>query len=393
MLGRESRLTRPAMHFHYFLGGSAADRQLSPAELELPFRISPAEEHPFFTLKDYFSALEEFITADRGRILREALAKQQPQQALTLEDFSEARLYSEKHGAFYHITRIVLCGLRENHEFAITTALAEAPMKTLTAEFHLLRELGNKKPGCFPEVYGLETLQRKTEGGTGEFRMLLGEWLTGFHEWHLGGPAPERINLWDSDSGHRYLSKAESFEILRQAATILTCCYDQGTFYQVYPWHHGAGDFVARSGAGREISVKLITARQYAPLVHFEQAREADLLVAAIHFLLNLAVRMRLDRRDGLGEPLWFDAWATDATVAGFFAGLAESSKKDRLKIGTAAGFLQLMQSFDVEELYDMHGSLLTIYRDEDEGDSRLIRKKLNDHAAELHRALQRFSL
>jgi hypothetical protein len=223
--------------------------------------------------------------------------------------------------------------------------------------------------------------------------MLLGEWLAGCHEWHLGGPAPERVNLWDSDSGHRYLSDAESFELLRQAATILTRCYDQESFCQVYPWHHGAGDFVARCGAGPEISVRLITARQYTPLVHFEQAGEGDRLVAAIHFLLNLAVRIRLDRRDGTGEPLWFDAWAAAATVAGFFAGLAESGENDRLKIGTVEGFLQLMQSFDAEELHDMHGSLLEIYRDEDEEDFRLIREKLASHAAELHSALEGFSL
>jgi hypothetical protein len=377
------------MHFRYFLGGSTATRELSAADLKLSFRVSPEEEHPFLTLKDYFSALEQFVAADNERILHRALAKLGTDPA----DFSEARLYSEKHGAFYHIARVVLCGFRENNEFAITTALTESSRKTLAGEYSLLRELGAGNPGCFPEVYGLENVRQKTAGGTGEYLMLLGEWLTGFYEWHLGGPAPERINLWNSDHGHRFLSAAESFELLRQAAAILTRCYDQESFCQVYPWHHGAGDFVARNDGGGEISVKLITVRQHAPLVHFEQAGEGDRLVAAIHFLLNLAVRMRLDRRDGVGEPLWFDAWAAAATVAGFFAGLAGSSEKGRLKIGTVEGFLQLMQSFDVEELHDMHGSLLEIYRDEDEDDYRLIRKKLPGHATELHAALQGFSL
>ena len=52
-----------------------------------------------------------------------------------------------------------------------------------------------------------------------------------------------------------------------------------------------------------------------------------------------------------------------------------------------------MLQSFDAAELRSMHASLLEVYRDEDEDDFRLIREKLDDHAAELHRALQQFSL
>ena len=51
------------------------------------------------------------------------------------------------------------------------------------------------------------------------------------------------------------------------------------------------------------------------------------------------------------------------------------------------------MQSFDAQEISDMYESLLEIYADEDQNDFHLIQEKLADHAAELHKSLQNFSL
>ena len=225
--------------------------------------------------------------------------------------------------------------------------------------------------------------------------MVLGEWLAGYHEWHASddpGSGDRKIHLWDYENGYRFLSDVESYELLLQAATILTCYYDQASFRQIYPWHHGAGDFVAKAEPDA-ISVKLITARQYEPLVQFDQAEEADRLVATIQFLLNLALRMRLDRLDGVGEPVWLEAFAVHSAIDGFFAGLAATQAEDRLMIGPVADFLEIMQSFDAREIYDMYESLLEIYAEEDQDDFRLIREELADHAAELHEALQEFSL
>jgi len=139
--------------------------------------------------------------------------------------------------------------------------------------------------------------------------------------------------------------------------------------------------------------VKLITARQYEPLVQFDQAEEADRLVAAIQFLLNLGLRMRLDRLDGVGEPAWLGVFAVHAAVNGFFAGLAATQAQDRLSIGPVAEFLEIMQSFDAQEIFDMYESLLEIYAEEDQDDFRLIQAELADHVAELHETLQSFSL
>ena len=180
--------------------------------------------------------------------------------------------------------------------------------------------------------------------------------------------------------------------MLRQAAYILTLYYDQASFCQIYPWHHGAGDFIVKCEPDA-LSVKLITARQYEPLVYFDRQEQADRLVAAIHFLLNLALRIRLDRLDGVGKPAWFGAHAVHAAVAGFFAGLADTSASDRLQLGSAEDFLAVMQSFDAGEICDMYGSLLEIYAGEDQDDFDLIRRELSGHVEELQQALQEFSL
>ena len=379
------------MHFRLLLSDPNGDIELSPEDLEQPFLISPSEKHPFLTLADYFGALQKFIMPDDGSILHSVLKKQH-----ALADITEIILRSEKHGAFYHIASVEIVGLEENSKFAVTTALSESARTSLDEEYNILQQLSEVNSDLIPKIYCKESVKWETDSGSEEFLMVLGEWLDGYHEWHASAD-PEsgdrKIHLWDYTNGYRFLTDAESYELLRQVAYILTFYYDQSSFCQIYPWHHGAGDFVTKAEVTGAISVKLITARQYEPLVQFDQAEEADRLVATIHFLLNLTLRIRLDRLDGVGEPVWLESFAIHAAVKGFFNGLAATQAQDRLKIGPVAEFLEIMQSFDTREIFDMYESLLEIYAEEDQNDFRLIQKKLADHAAELHEALQSFSL
>jgi len=323
------------------------------------------------------------------------LKKQGLQADINLPDISKVIIRSEKHGAFYHIASVEIIGIDENIKFALTTALSEPAKTALNKEYFILQQLSEITSDFIPKIYCKESVTWKTDSGSEEFLVVLGEWLEGYHEWHLSddpGSGTRKIHLWDYKNGYRFLSDAESYELLLQASSILTHYYDQASFCQIYPWHHGAGDFVVKAESGT-ISVKLITARQYGPLVQFDQAEEADRLVATIHFLLNLTLRMRLDRLDGVGEPAWLERYAIQAAVAGFFAGLAETQTKNRLMIGHVADFLEIMQSFDAQEIYDMYESLLEIYAEEDQDDFRLIQAKLPGHAAELHEVMQGFSL
>jgi hypothetical protein len=379
------------MRFRYLLSDQHGDIELCAEDLEQPFLISPSEKHPFLTLADYFGALKKFIMPDDGNHLHSVLKKQH-----ALADITEIIIRSEKHGAFYHIASVEIVGPKKNSKFAVTTALSKSARTSLDEEYFILQQLAEINSEFIPKNYGKESVKWEKDSGSKEFLMVLGEWLDGYHEWHASDD-PEsgdrKIHLWDYKNGYRFLPEAESYELLRQVAYILTFYYDQSSFCQIYPWHHGAGDFVAKAEAAGAVSVKLITARQYEPLVQFDQAEKADRLVATIHFLLNLTLRIRLDRLDGVGEPAWLDDFSVDAAVAGFFAGLAATQVEDRLLIGPVGEFLEIMQSFDTREIFDMYESLLEIYAEEDQDDFRLIQKKLDDHAAELHETLQGFSL
>jgi hypothetical protein len=378
------------VRFRFLLSDQHGDITLSAEDIEQPFLINPSEKHPFLTLADYYGALQKFITQDDGHALQSVLKEHD-----NFADISEIIIRSEKHGAFYHIASIEIIGLGEKIKLAVTTALSETARSFLADEVIILQQLSGIAANFLPTIYCKESLIWQVESGSEKFFLVLGEWLDGYHEWHLSDD-PEsgdrRIHLWDYKKGYRFLSNAESYELLRQAAYILTYYYDQVDFRQIYPWHHGAGDFVTKCDSGT-ISVKLITARQYEPLVQFDQAEEADRLVAAIQFLLNLCLRIRLDRLDGVGEPAWIGNFAVHAAVNGFFAGLAATQAQDRLSIGPVADFLEIMQSFEAQEIYDMHESLLEIYAEEDQDDFRLIQAKLPGHAAELHEVLQGFSL
>jgi hypothetical protein len=395
LTNRPSYLQRQAMQFQFLLSGPHGDIELSPEDLAQPFLISPQEQHPFLKLADYFGALQEFILLEEGSLLCAALQKQGLPADINTDDITEVIIRSEKHGAYYHIASAEIVGPGVKSKFAVTTAVSEYAKKSLQAEHEILQKLFQIMPDYLPELFYRETVVQRTDVGAAEFIMVLGEWLEGYHEWHVShDPETEKqkIELWDYAQGLRFLSDVESYEMLRQVASILTYYYDQSSFCQIYPWHHGAGDFVVKSEAG-VISVKLITARQYEPLVYFEGEEEADRLVAAIHFLLNMSLRIRLDRFGGVGEPAWLKEFAVQAAVDGFFAGLHASAAANRLMVGPAADFLEIMQSFDPQEIFDMYGSLLQIYADEDEDDFRLIQDKLTGHAAQLHDALQRFSL
>ena len=384
------------MHFQFLLSDSRGDIELSPEDLEQPFLISPDERHSFLTLADYFGALQQFIMLDDGNLLCSTLIKQGQQTDISLSDISGVIIRSEKHGAFYHIASVEITGLQKIIKFAVTTALSESARTSLDEEYVILKQLSGINPDFIQKIYCKKSVQWKTEPDSEDFLMVLGEWFDNYHEWHAGDD-PEsgsrKIQLWDYKNGYRFLSDEESCELLRQAAYILTYYYDQTTFRQIYPWHHGAGDFVFAAESADKISVKLITARQYEPLVHFDHVEEADRLVAAIQFLLNLTLRIRLDRIDGVEEPALLGAFAVQAAVSGFWAGLVATQAEDRLMIGPVAEFLEIMRSFDAQEIYEMYDSLLEIYAEEDQNDFRLIQEKLADHAEELHEALQKFSL
>jgi len=181
---------------------------------------------------------------------------------------------------------------------------------------------------------------------------LLEEWFEDYHEFHITktGEGVQQVKLWEYGKGDRVLSPAQGFEIYRQAAQILTLFYDLKDFRLIYPWHHAAGDFIVKISDNDQTDVRLTTVRGYESFMGRNRDDVVNPAVALFYFLLHLSIHMRLDRLDGIGDLVWADDFCIDATLKGFFQGLA--LKQDfRDCCGSQAAFLKVLKSFSRDDI------------------------------------------
>ncbi len=273
--------------------------------------------------------------------------------------------------------------------FVLNGAVSEAGKSTIQREYRLLERLAGP---YLPEVYGMGV--GYTEDGT-EIPMFLGRWFSGYCEFHLSGSVAgrgsrNRVVVWDTDGGHFFLSDAQAAALYRRVAMILTHYYAIDTFAQIYPWHHAAGDFVVKCRADT-VKVKLITVRQYDAMIESgaEITDAALLLEALLLFLLNMTLRMRIDRCDGTGEVAWAGDFAVEATLAGFFRALAEKPRTALLPDTPEACFRGHLLGCSPQDLFDRADSLVAAY-DPHAPDTAVVRRHLKDHVAQLYCVLHR---
>ena len=202
----------------------------------------------------------------------------------------------------------------------------------------------------------------------------------------------QRVCIWDLKNGHWFATREEGFEMFRQASRILTLYYDTQDFSQIYPWHHAAGDFVVKS-KDRVIEVKLASARKYKPVMAFMSKEAVNPMVSLVYFFLDLTMRMRLDKLDGVGEAVWADGFSVNATTTGFFDGLLIMESEGRYNLGNIGDLLSLLKGFSDDELRKLYDSLLDLYRYRNPADLAVIRANLDNHISRLHRVVQRFRL
>jgi len=134
------------------------------------------------------------------------------------------------------------------------------------------------------------------------------------------------------------------------------------------------------------VDVRLVTARQYAPML--ERSEGISVHEALLFFLLNLSVRMRLDRLDGVGVVAWADDDCVGATTEGFVEGLREKRRKGFIDERFVTGFLQYGRSLAKEDLSIRSHALIDAY-DQAAPDLPVIRDHLDRHISSFHLALQ----
>jgi len=344
------------------------------------------------TYGEYFETIRLFLAQDRFTNLITAIARQSTfHKKITPDDIGAVHIFQEKHGAFYHPARLEVNISARRLCFALNVALSEAGLNGINREYAALRHLNHTFPFHFlPEVYLKGEIT--TNNGKKSIGIVMAEWLDGYDEFHLSRKANGKsgIIVWDQKQGAQFLPENQIPELYTQAAEILTCYYNIDTYEQIFPWHHGAGDFVLKS-ENEGVTVRLITVRQYAAMLDDDNAGESQdddiRLEALLLFLMNLTIRMRLDRLDGVGEIAWADDIAVSGVLKGFFSGLALKVKADQI----TATFIRLFQTYltarSESDLSDLAASLITACHPQ-APDIPVIQRNLDNHIRVLHQAI-----
>jgi len=329
----------------------------------------------------YFETIKTFLSQDNFHFLISAITQQ------TAQPFSDTIqkiiIQAEKHGAFYHPARIEVHTKKNRFVFGVNVATEKEKAVWLKREYKLLNTLHHKFPYPYlPKVYVLADLNDMT--------LALVEWFEDYHEFHLtlDKNKQTQIVLWDFKRGYRYLSKREAFTLFQEIAYILSLYYDFSSFAQIYPWHHAAGDFIVR--ADTEIKVRLTTVRGYGAFMEFLSQEEVNPILALIYFFLNLSLRIRLDRFDGVGKIGLFDPFYLKGVLVGFFKTMQE--RKEELKATCQLDnieLLDLLKAFSQKELNLLLNQLLRLYEGKEE--FSILEKNLPQHTQALFQAIQSF--
>ena len=125
--------------------------------------------------------------------------------------------------------------------------------------------------------------------------------------------------------------------------------------------------------------------RQYGALLENPDKDDITLLEAMLFFLVNLSIRTRLDRLDGVGEVVWSGLAAVEGTVQGFMDGLSAKVPRWDLRFKEFFASVSLLELREIcEAVVDSYHPLAP--------ELPVVRDHLAVHAAEVFASLTAFS-
>ncbi|UCD79773.1 MAG: hypothetical protein JSW26_31055 [Desulfobacterales bacterium] len=385
-------------HFSYFIShGNVVVTRHSPVwqqPLPLDPNLSAADGEQAICHGEYFSAVRAFLENTGCELISRAIEEQIPPEMKPTQ-IRNIRICLEKHGAFYHPAHLQVFTQHQMISFVLNVAVSESGMRHISDEYHYIRKLNNEFRHSFlPQVYGIGEI---SSAGNRKISMFLGQWFEDYHEFHLSrNPANDMIQIavWHPRKC-LFLTFEQAQELYRQVARILAYYYNVETFSQIFPWHHAAGDFTVRL-ENADLDAKLITVRRYTPFFSNVQALESTaggpelILQALLIFFLNLSIRTRLDRLDGVGDMVWADRSVVGPTVTGFMEGLALKSPVQPLPDTIERCFRYYLSVCSPADLYDLGTAVANTYHPETP-EHYVLRQNIHEHVETLSSAIQQF--
>jgi hypothetical protein len=379
------------MYISYFFSSPEGDVPIDDATLQRPLILSPFETHPFLTLGDYFDAVRGFILLDNGKHLAHLLTHLWDKKT-ELKDIEKIIIRYEKYGTLYQIVSAEVFSQDQHIKFAVSTAMSEEARETLDREFDLIQHLYYQKGLPYlPRAHYRQPITLLREEMSETFLMTMSQWFENYHEWHFTKDEnnEERIIIWDMEGGgYRFASGQEFYEIIRQISKILTLYYSLDTCRRIYPWHHGAGDFIVKTGDG-SVDVRLVTVRGYEPIALSGSKERADTLKTFLLFLFDITIKMRLDKLEGVGEPYWAEASILRGVLEGFFDALKIKELESDSPDLKADNFINILKSISQDEIRTFFSLWIDQYRSQDPSDYKAIEKHIEGHIIDVYRTFQ----
>lgn len=345
------------------------------------------DEEAHFTLEDYFGAVRSFMDARGLQAAIRALSR----PGIRPGAVDEVGIFLSKHGEFYHPSRIVIETGGQRLEMALNVALTDAGKSIIQKEYGILERLNREyTPSYLPEVYAFGDLQLE---GKPLISMFLGQWFSGFHEFHLTrrrSDSEPQVAVWEPQSECRLLNRSQTRALYAEIARILTYYFNPASGECIASWHHAAGDFVVRL-AESGLQVRLVTVREYRPLFSGGPPGQ-DIkirLEALLIFFLHLSLRTRLDRLDGVGDIAWAEPVAVKATLDGLLEALAQKTQADDLLPPIDELFKHYLLSSCEKDLLDICMSIVGKYHPK-APELPILKAHLSRHAADLALAISR---
>ncbi|NWF52184.1 MAG: hypothetical protein HXY47_03795 [Nitrospirae bacterium] len=345
------------------------DSPLEGDELKTPYKI-------------YFYSIKDFLLRDNSKLLLLSISKNIGKE-IQPKEIDEILIRIEKHGILYHPASIEIICKDNRVKFCLNVAVSDLGRYWLKKEYNTIEELHTKfNLPYLPKTYFF--------GEFNSMSFLLEDWFDGYHEFHLSidNKGKQQLKLWDFNKGYKYLYPEESFEIYKQASKILTSYYELEDFSQILGWHQAAGDFVAKI-ENMKVDVRLTTARQHGPFIGFTDLNTLNPILALLYFFLNLTLKMRLDKLDGIGEAAWADDLCIEATLTGFSEAMQSRKNLKSYLNFEVKDFLRLMHSFSQKELKRIVSPLIEQYKNT--SDYPIIITNLDRHIEKLLNTLQNF--